>query len=381
MTASTRELLALAADDDVVMIGPNGGFVGRGERARIDLPKGLADPDLAARVTDGLDGLGPDAVAVGAFPFDREAPTSLVVLRDVIRLGDRRAPATAVPVTADAEAGPDGFTLSPSIPHREWERLVTDAVAAIEDGLFRKVVLARAVEVTANRPIVVADVVRRLHELYPSCLTFSVDGFVGASPELLVRRSGARVAANPVAGTVARVGDAAADAEAAAGLLGSAKDRAEHQLTVDSVALALRPFCASLDVPASPEVFSLRNVSHLGTRIDGTLRSRGTELPSVLELVAALHPTAAVGGAPTEPALAWLGAHERLHRGRYAGPVGWVDAAGDGEWCIGIRSAEIDGATAVLRAGCGIVAGSDPAAELVESQLKFQALLAALVRP
>jgi menaquinone-specific isochorismate synthase len=101
----------------------------------------------------------------------------------------------------------------------------------------------------------------------------------------------------------------------------------------------------------------------------------------VLELVAALHPTAAVGGAPTEPALAWLGAHERLDRGRYAGPVGWVDAAGDGEWRIGIRSAEIDGATAVLRAGCGIVAGSDPAAELVESQLKFQALLAALVRP
>lgn len=380
MSASTRDLLVSVSDRDFVMVGPGGGFVGRGERARIELPKGLADPDLADRVRDALDRLGPDALAVGAFPFDREAPTSLVVPREVIRHRGASASAAGDERTR-ARLSPDGFALTPSIPHHEWESLVEDAVAAIGAGVFRKVVLARAVEVVANRTIVVADVVRRLHDLYPSCLTFSVDGFVGASPELLVRRSGARVAANPVAGTVARVGDAAADAEAAAGLLGSTKDRAEHQLTVDSVADALGAFCSSLDVPPAPEVFSLRNVSHLGTRIDGTLQRRGSELPSVLELVAALHPTAAVGGSPTEPALEWLAAHERLERGRYAGPVGWVDALGDGEWRVGIRSAEIDGARAVLRAGCGIVAGSDANAELVESQLKFQALLAALVRP
>ncbi|HVE94579.1 MAG TPA: isochorismate synthase [Acidimicrobiales bacterium] len=378
MSATTRDLLAAASDDDVVMVGPHGGFVGRGERARIELPKGLADPDLADRVKDAFSALGPGTLAVGAFPFDREAPTSLLVPREVIR----HRPTSASEESGDmAQIGPDGFTLSPSIPHHEWESLVAAAVDAIGSGAFRKVVLARAVEVTANRKIVVADVVRRLHDLYPSCVTFSVDGFVGASPELLVRRSGARVAANPVAGTVARVGDAAADAEAAAGLLSSTKDRAEHQLTVDSVARALGPFCASLDVPPAPEVFSLRNVSHLGTRVDGTLLARGAELPSVLELVAALHPTAAVGGSPTEPALEWLEAHERLERGRYAGPVGWVDDAGDGEWRVGIRSAEIDGAQAILRAGCGIVADSNPAAELIESQLKFQALLAALVRP
>ena len=384
MTATTRELLNTMGEQDIVIVGPGGGFVGRGVRARIDLPKGLAEPDAAARVGDELAAHGEDAIAVGAFPFDRDAPASLVIPAEIVR---RPLPSTTGGSAGAASTapeppvvGPDGFTLTSSIPHGEWQELVTDAVAAIGEGAFAKVVLARAVEVTTNRPIVVGDVVRRLHDLYPSCSTFSVDGFVGASPELLVRRSGGRIVSHPVAGTVAHVGDPVADAEAAAALLASAKERAEHQLTVDSVADALRPFCSSLDVPSHPEVLALRNVSHLGTRIDGTLQARA-ELPSVIDLVAALHPTAAVGGAPSDPALAWLAAHERLDRGRYAGPVGWVDASGDGEWWVGIRSAEIDGATAILRAGCGIVADSEPAPELAESQLKLQALLAALVRP
>ena len=257
--------------------------------------------------------------------------------------------------------------------------MIDDAVAAIERGLFEKVVVARAVEVSANRSIVVADVVRRLHDLYPSCTTFSVDGFVGASPELLVGRHGADVVSHPLAGTTARVGDPDADAAAAAALLASDKDRAEHRLTVDGVAEALSPWCASLTVPEGPSVVALRNVTHLGTTISGTL---GPSAPSsVLDLVAALHPTAAVGGQPSAAALSWLAAHERLDRGRYAGPVGWVDAAGNGEWWVGIRCAEIDDNRAVFRAGCGVVAGSEGPAELVESQLKLQALLAALVRP
>ncbi|MBA3780225.1 MAG: chorismate-binding protein, partial [Chloroflexi bacterium] len=157
------------------------------------------------------------------------------------------------------------------------------------------------------------------------------------------------------------------------------KDRAEHRLTVDGVAAALAPWCESINVPDRPGVVALRNVIHLGTRITGTL---GASAPaSVLDLVAALHPTAAVGGQPSKQALSWLANHEGLDRGRYAGPVGWVNASGDGEWWVGIRSAEIDDTRAVLRAGCGIVTGSEPMAELAESQLKLQALLAALVRP
>lgn len=362
-------------DDDIVMLGGQGGFVARGVRARIDLPAGLGEHGLGERVGNELAALGADAIAVGALPFNSVLASSLVVPEQIWFIADGIGPPAD---DSEPALDPDAFTLTPSLSHSDWMDLVEDATTAIESGAFTKVVLARAVEVSANRPIVVSDVVRRLHNLYPSCTTFSVDGFVGASPELLVSRHGDSVVSYPLAGTTARVGDPDADAEAAAALLASAKDRSEHRLTVDDVAGALRSWCTELTVPDGPGVVALRNVTHLGTRIAGTLASPS---PSVLDLVAALHPTAAVGGQPTKAALSWLATHERLDRGRYAGPVGWVDASGDGEWWVGIRCAEIDDNRAVLRAGCGIVAGSEAPAELIESQLKLQALLAALVRP
>lgn len=370
------KLLGGVRDDDLVMLGGRtGGFVARGERSRIDLPAGLHEPGLGERVGNELASLGDDAVAVGALPFNSHIASSLVVPNEIWFAADGVGPS---PSDGDMPLWPDGFTLTPSLSHPDWCDLVEDATTAIDNGEFAKVVLARAVEVSANRPIVVADVVRRLHDLYPSCTTFSVEGFVGASPELLVSRHGTAVVSYPLAGTTARVGDPDADAAAAEALLASDKDRAEHRLTVDDVASSLRPWCAEVVVPDGPGVVALRNVTHLGTRITGTLASDTT---SVLDLVAALHPTAAVGGQPTKEALAWLAKHERLDRGRYAGPVGWVNAAGDGEWWVGIRCAEIDDNRAVLRAGCGIVSGSEPTSELIESQLKLQALLAALVRP
>lgn len=371
----TKLLAGLRGDDFVVLGGRTGGFVARGERARIDLPAGVSGGDLGERVGNELAALGDGAIALGALPFNRVVGTTLVVPSEVWFAADGVGPE---PVDTDPVLAPDAFNLTPSLSHADWCDLVADATDAIEAGEFAKVVLARAVEVMANRPIVVADVVRRLHDLYPSCTTFSIDGFVGASPELLVSRHGREVVSYPLAGTTARVGDPDADAAAAEALLASDKDRSEHRLTVDGVARVLQPWCAELDVPAGPGVVALRNVTHLGTRITGQLAESST---SVLDLVAALHPTAAVGGEPNETALRWLAQHERLDRGRYAGPVGWVDARGDGEWWVGIRCAEIDDNRAVLRAGCGIVAGSDPASELIESQLKLQALLAALVRP
>lgn len=277
-----------------------------------------------------------------------------------------------------AQEAPDGFTLASTRSHGEWNETVRDAIETVRSGRLRKVVLAREVTVVANQVIPVATVLARLRALYPACRVFSVDGFVGASPEMLVTRHGTEVVAHPLAGTVARSGDPDTDATLAGLLLASHKEREEHALVVEAVADALRRHCDSLEVPAEPSVVPFRNVSHLGTRIEGRLRRPAA---SALALAAALHPTPAVAGTPTDEALAYIAEVEKLDRGRYAGPVGWVDAQGDGEFAVGIRSAEIEGNRARLFAGVGLVAESDPEAELLETQLKLQALLAALVRP
>lgn len=190
------------------------------------------------------------------------------------------------------------------------------------------------------------------------------------------------MSSHPLAGTVARSGDAAADASLVAGLLASPKQRWEHRLVIDTIAAALRPRCRILEVPEVPEVVGLRNVSHLATSITGELASdESGGLPGVLEVVADIHPTPAVGGTPTKAAVAHLQSVEGFDRGPYGGPVGWLDAGGDGDIALGIRSATLDGARASMYAGVGVVEGSDPADELAETQLKLQALLAALVRP
>ena len=292
-----------------------------------------------------------------------EAPT--------VRLGTiARLPATKPP---------DRFSLVSVRPHADWCDEVARAVSAIRDGDLDKVVLAREVLVQANRPFVPADILRRLYSLYPSCMVFAVHGFVGASPELLVSRLGRRVTSHPLAGTVARSGEADADNRLIAAMLSSDKERHEHRLVVDAVAAALAPVCARLEVPEVPSIVSLRNVSHLGTRLSGELAGR--EPVTALELVARLHPTPAVAGTPTDEAVAYLQRAEGFERDTYAGAVGWVDAAGDGEWAVGIRSAQLQGNEARLVAGVGVVADSDPTSELAETQLKLQALLAAVVRP
>jgi menaquinone-specific isochorismate synthase len=275
---------------------------------------------------------------------------------------------------------PDGFILTSPRSHTDWCGLIAAAVEEIQSGAFRKVVVAREVLVEANRPIMPSDVLGRLRALYPSCTLFAVDGFVGASPELLVSRLGDAVHSHPLAGTIPRSGDPTVDARLAEGLLASAKDREEHQLVVEAVAAVLDRWCDALEVPETPSIVPLRNVSHLGTELHGRLR-RGGEVPTAIDLALALHPTPAVGGSPTAAALEWLAGAEGFDRGRYAGPVGWMDARGDGEWVVGIRGAELAGHTARLVAGVGVVADSDPSAELAETQLKLQALLAAVVRP
>lgn len=374
------DLAAFAGDDGFLFEHEGHGLAGRGAAERITTPC----PDLPRQVQAALAEHGPHAVAIGALPFDRQATGTMTIPADVVvRDADGRGWRTTIhaddaPAVALDTPPPDGFTLTSPRPHEAWCDTVADAVAAVQGGALRKVVLAREVRVEANRTIRPSDVVARLRALYPACRVFSVDGFVGASPELLVARHGDVVIAHPMAGTGARSGDPDVDARMASRLLGSHKEREEHGHVIDAVAESLRRFCDRLDVPAEPSVVPLRNVLHLGTRIVGRLAD-----PSVtaLDLAVALHPTPAVAGTPTDEALAYIAAVEGMDRGRYAGPVGWVDAHGDGEFAVGIRCAELDGNTARLFAGVGIVAESEPAAELAETQLKLQALLAAVVRP
>lgn len=355
----------------------------------------------------GPDEPGTGAVALGALPFDPQKQARVVVPRlTVCRRGGRAwATLTAPGPPGSDEARrnlelelqnlarsvrtvpepvlPDGFDLRASMPHEEWKALVARTVEQLGRQGLSKVVMARRVDVVANRPFVLPETLARLAALYPSCTVFHVDGFIGASPELLVRRTGYEVASHPLAGTIARSGDAGTDDLMLKGLLSSPKERAEHAMVVDEIAARLSAVCSTLEVPPEPTVLMLRNVSHLGTAIRGKLADiEGSDrAPGALSLVARLHPTPAVGGLPTDAALRWQRDNEGFDRRSYAGPVGWVDARGDGEWAVAVRSAHVAGETASLFAGNGIVAGSDPAAELAETQLKLQALLSALVRP
>lgn len=383
------------------------GLAGAGTALRIPLPAGLDDPDLgsvaatlsAIAVEDAVGEPGCGPVAVGALPFHRGAPAHLSVPRWVVGRRGEQAWLTVVdgagtevqdPVAAlcDLEGGgpggdpPDSFTLVPADPHSCWKDKVAAAVGVIAGGgpdRLDKVVLARRVDVSANRPFVVPDVLARLAALYPACMVFHVGGFLGASPELLLERRGPTVRSYPLAGTVARSGDVASDERLISALLASDKERSEHGFVVDGIAAALAPVCAALSVPDRPDVLGLRNVSHLATPISGLLR--GDPPPSALDLVARVHPTPAVAGTPTARAVRYLSEVEGFDRRTFAGPVGWMDHRGDGSWALGIRSASVSGSEASMYAGVGVVADSDPAAELAETQLKLQALLAALVRP
>ena len=378
-------------------------FFGRAEV--LLLPGGLGEPADLASVADRLDELWPDRarewerpVAVGALPFLPDCPGSLFVPElAVIRDGEGTVAITVgAPGAADgllasrleraarpsaSASVPDRFRLESAAPHEDFLARVSAALSEIAAGRLEKVVLAREVVIEANRPFVQADLLERLRALHPSCTTFCLDGFLGATPELLVRRHGQEVTSDPLAGTAARSGDPEADARLEAALYSSDKERAEHRAVVDSISSCLAPVTERLEVPAGPEIVRLRNVSHLRTPISGRLAYRSGRLPTALELVALVHPTPAVAGTPVGAALEYLEKNEHLDRDRYAGPIGWMRAGGDGAFYLGIRSALLEGASARLFAGVGVVADSDPAAELRETQLKLQAVLAAAVRP
>ncbi|HEY2277564.1 MAG TPA: isochorismate synthase [Streptosporangiaceae bacterium] len=246
--------------------------------------------------------------------------------------------------------------------------------AARNSAALRKVVLARDVFAAGAGPIDPRVVLRRLAARYPDCYTFAVADLVGATPELLIRRQGREVSALILGGTLPRGAQPREDQELGAALLASAKNTEEHEYAVDSIREVLAPLCTSLMIPSHPSLLKLANLHHLGTAVRGTLAAE----QSVLSLADAVHPPAAVCGTPPEVALELIRELEHMERGRYAGPVGWVDAQGNGEFGIALRCAELAGPRARLFAGCGIVAGSDPTAEVAETEVKFLPMRQAL---
>ncbi len=376
------------------------GVVGRGTAARIEVPAGdglvgRADAAVRGALASARSDGGSAPVAVGVLPFGTTRDALLTVPAHVVRRG-------ADDITRETLVGSVGGSAPVSFdrlaadsrPHAAFaEMQVTSVppsesyVSGVEAALERlrgealsKVVLARTVQVDAGRVLDPRRLVHRLRAVDPDCFAFSSPTgtgsvLVGASPELLVSRYGAEVRANPLAGSAPRAGDPQEDRANAEALGSSAKDRQEHAIVVEAVFAALHPLCTELHYDAEPVLLPTANVWHLSTRFRGRLREPA---PTALELAATLHPTPAVAGTPTPGALSVIAALEPFDRGCYAGPVGWVDANGDGEWAIALRCAELVGERATLYAGAGIVADSDPAAELDETERKFRAFLDSL---
>lgn len=264
---------------------------------------------------------------------------------------------------------------------REWAGRVEAAKAAIRSGQLAKVVLARAVDLSAGRPFDLAAVLAALWRDYPECHLFALrrrgSAFVGATPEPLVGVRGREVRSAILAGSTARGLTQPEDRRLAEELLRSPKERQEHAVVRDALLEALSQACTDVRAPERPEVLRLPTIQHLCTPVTARLREGWT----LLDLVERLHPTPAVGGWPKAPALDWIRRHEGLDRGWYAGPVGWMDAAGSGEFAVAIRSALVRGSRATLFAGCGIMADSDPEREYRESWLKLRPMLQALQGP
>ena len=403
--------LDLAGEDGFVWCSPGGALAGTGLAARIPVGTGPGRIERAAETVAALldaaevddpggTGLGP--AAVGALPFHPATPGELVVPSLLVRT-DPTGQAWAIltgpgpfdpPPAADLLAQlrrrvavdrtwPRARRLdTPGVPGGAglavWRAGVVAALEAIGAGRLDKVVLAREAAVEAERPFPRAELLRRLRRR-PGGATFlyASGGFVGASPELLVRREGRVATSRPMAGTVPRGDSAAAEADGLARLTGSPKEAVEHRLVVDAVADGLAKVADRVQV-GRPEVVRLATVAHLATEITAELTG---PLPTALELAGLLHPTPAVGGSPRDAALAAIAALEPFDRGCYAGPVGWVDRAGDGEWALALRCATLDGRRAHLLAGAGIVPGSDPDTEWAETEYKLRAMLEVLLSP
>lgn len=366
--------------DGIVGWGRSASFASSGPGRFETAAEWWSDLSATSVVRDEVDLPGSGLVAFGSFTFSDDSDESQLIVPKVvvgrrdgqcwlttIGTGFTTLPSLAV---ADGADSPVGTTFSDgSVNSAKWQHVVAQAVTRIAAGDLDKIVLARDIKANLVEPLDVRWPLARLAADYPSCWTFHIDGFFGSTPEMLVRLERGLITSRVLAGTIRRTGDDAHDLALAGSLARSSKDLEEHEYAVRSVADALAPHCTSMNVPESPFVLHLPNVMHLATDVTGVIKDDA----SALTLAASLHPSAAVGGTPTSTAVRLIARLENMDRARYAGPVGWIGASGDGEWGIGLRSAQVedDGTLVRLFAGCGIVADSIPEDELAESNAKF----------
>ncbi|MFC9350606.1 isochorismate synthase MenF [Arthrobacter sp. NPDC057013] len=421
----------LVRDDVLCWTRREAGLVGFGEAARFTAtgPERFLEADIwwrhlviEADITDHVECPGTGPVAFGSFAFSKasEHESRLIVPEIVVGVRDGRAwltqitaddgelteagalaalkgwlesdPAAAVgspdgrPTTdlAAAVVNPDAATLKTgSLGEEDWMNAVTAGVAEIRTGKLEKLVLARDIVATVPGGVNAAEVLRQLAVRYRECWTYGVDGLVGATPEMLIQVEGRTAQARVLAGTLDRrdaVGEAGLPLDYAERVLaGSEKQRHEHEIAIQSLTTQLAPFSEAMNAHDEPFILELPNVWHLASDVKAELTEVEGHVPTCLALINALHPTAAVCGTPTQVAGALIRKLEHLDRGPYAGPVGWLDAAGNGEWGIALRGAVIESPTTVrLYAGCGIVEGSQPEAELAETWAKFRPMLESL---
>lgn len=392
LRATTRSLTEnvdlndVAGGDGYLFVREGVGVAGRGVACRI--PADGAEEFLRSIPHDDHSGLNVAPIALGALPFDPTRSADLILPNIIV--GKRAdggawvttigAVDTSVPLASPPLPTVATYDVTQITPVSAYRAAVVAARDAVRRGAITKAVIARAIEVSSSEPIDVHAVLLRLKASFSQSYRYSIDGFIGASPELLLSIDGDTVRSHPLAGTTARTGDPTTDDRLAAALVASMKDQIEHRVVIDVIHDQLLPWCSYLDWQAEPSVLKVANVQHLGTLIEGRLTESH---PPLMALVRSLCPTPALGGHPREAALRLIADHESVPRGRYGGAVGWVDGHGDGTWAVAIRCAELstDRRSAVLMAGGGIVAESDPEAELAETQAKFQAMLSALIRP
>jgi menaquinone-specific isochorismate synthase len=337
------------------------------------------------QVANAVHGSGTGPVLFTSFSFDRNEESVAVIPRVVVGkkganswitwVGDAAQP--VITETATNFSSQEFSWSNGTLSEEEWQSRVADAISKIEGSRIDKVVLARDLVAMTTSAIDSRPILQKLATNYPATWVFSVDGLIGATPELLLRLSRGMVTSRVLAGTIPKTGDDAKDLALAASLARSSKDLEEHEYAVRSVAEALEPFCSSTNVPDAPFVLHLANVMHLATDVTGAL-IESAKYVDAFALLKSLHPSAAVCGTPRNIAFDVIDEIEGMNRGRYAGPVGWIDARGDGELGIALRSGQITDNSIRIFAGCGIVAGSNPVIELAESAAKFEAMRSAL---
>jgi menaquinone-specific isochorismate synthase len=339
------------------------------------------------KIQNNVHGSGTGPILFTSFSFDPDQISVLIIPKIVIGrkngkswitwIGDTKQPdlekINAAPISGEI-TWQEG-----SISEQAWQSQVSSAINAIKSNKLEKVVLARDVTAISKTEISTRSLLQRLEIEYPSTWIFLVDGLIGATPELLVRLSKSLVTSRVLAGTIQKTGNEDRDLTLAASLAKSSKDLEEHEYAVRSVADALAPFCSSTNVPESPFVLHLSNVMHLATDVTGVLNDSAKQ-SDIFMLIAQLHPSAAVCGTPEAEAKKLISELEQMNRQRYAGPVGWIDANNDGEIAIALRCGQLNDDRKSIRifAGCGIVAGSDPATEFAESQAKLMPMRTAL---